>query len=67
MSVEILQSSEGQVSRKRKSGEILVRVNVLVPASVRKEWKAAALASDKTLTDLIIAAMRKQVTPTHNN
>jgi len=67
MSAEILQSAEGQVIKKRKSGESLVRVNVLVPASVRKEWKAAALASDKTLTDLIIAAMQNQVAQTHNN
>ena len=67
MSAEILASTQDQVSGKRKSGESLVRVNVLVPASVRKEWKAAALASDKTLTDLIIAAMQNQVAQTLNN
>lgn len=67
MPAGILPSADGQVSGKRKSSESLVRVNVLVPASVRKEWKAAALASDKTLTDLIIAAMQNQVAQTHNN
>lgn len=67
MSEEILQSAEGRVGRKHKSEETLVRVNLLVLASVRKEWKAAALASDKTLTDLIIAAMRNHFAQTHNN
>lgn len=37
--------------------EEMVRVNLLVPASVRKQWKAAALAADKTLTELILEAM----------
>lgn len=48
----------------RHSGE-LVRVNVLVPAKVRKEWKAIALASDKTLTDFIIEAMQCQINRTN--
>jgi hypothetical protein len=37
--------------------EEMVRVNFLVPASVRKEWKGAALSEDKTLTELIVEAM----------
>ncbi len=40
------------------SREDLVRVNFLVPASVRKEWKGAALREDKTLTELITEAMQ---------
>jgi hypothetical protein len=39
----------------------LVRVNLLVPAHVRKEWKAVALATDRTLTDLIIEAMQHMI------
>jgi len=51
------------LSGTRVAGE-LVRVNVLVPARVRKEWKAVALASDKTLTDFIIEAMQHQINRT---
>jgi hypothetical protein len=40
----------------------MVRVNLLVPAAVRKQWKAAALASDKTLTELILEAMEARLT-----
>lgn len=40
----------------------MVRVNLLVPAGVRKQWKAAALASDKTLTELIVEAMDARLT-----
>lgn len=40
------------------SREDMVRVNFLVPASVRKEWKGAALREDKTLTELITEAMQ---------
>lgn len=47
----------------REAG-VLVRVNVLVPARVRKEWKSVALASDKTLTDFIIEAMQHQINRT---
>lgn len=39
----------------------LVRVNLLVPVALRKEWKAVALGLDKTLTDLIIEAMSHQI------
>ena len=42
----------------------VVRVNLLVPATLRKEWKAMALASDKTLTDFIIEAMQHQINRT---
>lgn len=43
------------------SANEIVRVNLLVPATLRKEWKAIALASDKTLTDFIIEAMQHQI------
>lgn len=39
------------------SREDMVRVNFIVPASVRKEWKSAALRDDKTLTELIVGAL----------
>lgn len=41
--------------------EDMVRVNFLVPASVRKEWKGAALREDKTLTELILEAMQTRL------
>lgn len=37
--------------------EEMVRVNFLVPASVRKAWKGAALREDKTVKDLMVEAM----------
>lgn len=40
------------------SREDMVRVNFLVPARVRKEWKSAALREDRTLTELIVEAMQ---------
>lgn len=43
------------------SREDLVRVNFLVPASVRKAWKGAALREDKTLTELITEAMQARL------
>lgn len=43
------------------SKEEMVRVNFLVPASLRKEWKRAALWEDKTLTELIIEAMQARL------
>lgn len=43
------------------SREDMVRVNFLVPASVRKEWKSAALREDKTLTELITEAMQARL------
>ena len=42
----------------------LVRVNLLVPAPLRKKWKTVALAADKTLTELIIEAMQHQINQT---
>ena len=39
----------------------LVRINLLVPAHVRKEWKAVALATDRTMTDLIVEAMQRMI------
>jgi hypothetical protein len=42
-------------------GEELVRVNLQVPASVRKAWKTAALREDVTVTDLIVRAMTEQL------
>jgi len=38
--------------------EEIVRVNILVPASVRRAWKAAAANSDTTITDMILEAMK---------
>ena len=43
------------------SREDLVRINFSVPASVRKEWKGAALREDKTMTELIIEAMQARL------
>jgi hypothetical protein len=43
------------------SREEMVRVNFLVPASVRKKWKGAALREDKTLTELILEAMQTRL------
>jgi hypothetical protein len=43
------------------SREEMVRVNFLVPASLRKEWKGAALREDKTLTELILEAMQTRL------
>jgi len=48
----------------QRAGDEVVRVNLLVPATLRKEWKAMALASDKTLTDFIIEAMQHQINRT---
>lgn len=39
----------------------IVRVNILVPASTRKAWKAAGLQVDKTVTDMIVEAMKDYV------
>lgn len=38
--------------------EEIVRVNILVPASVRRAWKTAAANSDTTITDMILEAMK---------
>ncbi len=37
--------------------EDAVRINFVVPASVRRRWKAAAVDADITLTDLLVQAM----------
>ena len=57
MSLASIESSSNQPQR---AGDEIVRVNLLVPATLRKEWKAMALAADKTLTDFIIEAMQHQ-------
>ena len=59
-SSEVLANATRQV----RTDEQVVRVNLLVPANLRKEWKAVALASDKTLTDFIIEAMQQQISRT---
>ena len=41
--------------------EELVRINLQVPASVRKAWKAAALREDTTVTDLIVRAVNEHL------
>lgn len=59
-------STEGvlkQLQRPR-SGKNFVRVNIVVPSALRKEWKAMALAADKTLTDFVIEAMQHQINRT---
>ena len=38
--------------------EQTVRINILVPASVRRAWKTEAAAGDTTITDMILSAMR---------
>ncbi|CQR42207.1 conserved protein of unknown function [Thiomonas sp. X19] len=38
--------------------EEVVRINLNVPKRVRQAWKARALREDKTLTDLIMEAMK---------
>lgn len=38
--------------------EEMVRVNILVPASVRRAWKSTAANSDTTVTDMILEAMQ---------
>ncbi len=50
-------SNEQQV---RSSGEV-VRLNLIVPQALRKEWKSIALVSDKTLPSFIIGAVQHQV------
>lgn len=38
--------------------EEVVRINLNVPKRMRQAWKARALREDKTLTDLIMEAMK---------
>lgn len=38
--------------------EEVVRINLNVPRRIRQAWKARALREDKTLTDLIMEAMK---------
>ena len=46
--------------------EDVVRVNINVPASVRRHWKTFAAQNDKQITDLIIEAMSIYI-PTHTS
>ena len=39
----------------------IVRVNINLPASVRKAWKQAALDNDTDVTTLIVDAMTKHL------
>ena len=60
----MLRDSYAELSAPRPQAHSIdevVRVNLLVPATLRKEWKAMALATDKTLTDFIIEAMQLQI------
>jgi hypothetical protein len=50
-SVPVAQAARGE----------LVQVNIAIPASVRKQWKAAALKEDKTLITLIVEAMAAHI------
>lgn len=56
-----LESVRADLPLHEVSREEMVRVNFLVPASVRKAWKGAALREDKTLTDLIVEAMETRI------
>ena len=56
-----LESVRADLPLREVSREEMVRVNFLVPASVRKAWKGAALREDKTLTDLIVEAMETRI------
>jgi hypothetical protein len=56
-----LESVRDDVPLHEVSREDMVRVNFLVPASVRKAWKGAALREDKTLTEMIVEAMQVRV------
>lgn len=38
-----------------------VRVNILVPPNVRRQWKAYGVQVDKTVTDMIIEAMAEYI------
>lgn len=40
------------------SQEEIVRINLNVPKRLRQAWKARALKEDKTLTELILEAMK---------
>lgn len=56
-----LKSKSLEAVRQLPLGEItkgeLVRINLNVPKEIRKNWKAAALRQETTLTDLIMEAM----------
>jgi len=53
-----LESVRADVPVHEVTQEELVRVNILVPASVRRAWKTEAAQKDTTVTDLILKAMR---------
>lgn len=52
-----LEEVRGSVPVHLVTRDDMVRVNLLVPAKVRKAWKAAGLQVDKTVTDMIVEAM----------
>jgi hypothetical protein len=39
----------------------MVRVNILVPARIRQEWKVAVAKEGRTVTDVLIALMNDHV------
>lgn len=53
-----LQSVRADVPVHEVTVEDMVRINILVPASVRRAWKTEAASSDTTITDMILHAMR---------
>ena len=59
-----LESVREDVPVREVTQEEMVRVNILVPASVRRTWKTEAAAHDTTITDLILAAMAARKTET---
>lgn len=52
-----LESVRSDVPVHEVTQEELVRVNILVPASLRRAWKTEAARGDTTITDLILKAM----------
>lgn len=53
-----LHAVRDDVPTKEAAAEDMVRVNLDVPKSVRRQWKALAAARETTVTDLIREAMR---------
>ena len=58
-----LEQVRADVPVHKVTDESMVRVNILVPVSTRKAWKALGVQKDKTVTDMIIDAMAEY---THN-
>ena len=53
-----LESVRADVPVHEVTQEELVRVNIIVPASLRRAWKTEAAQKDTTITDMILSAMQ---------